>query len=411
MKRDGYFSSGEFAKRAHVTKKTLRYYDENNILRPSFVTESGARFYTEHDFAKLQQILFLKYLSFSLADIKEMTLRNTDTDFLEESLKMQTALIEQKQEQLALMRSALESAQVSVSSGQAVDWSGMLELVNQNEMEEKLKKQYLNSSNIEARIRLHRDYAQNKQGWFPWVYEMCGLKPGEKVLELGCGDGSLWVQGLAYGDINSMKITLTDISDGMVKRAKENIINALKSGAEILGACEVRNDEVDFSFDVMDAHHIHAEADSFDVVIANHLLFYCEDLGQVLSEIKRVLKPGGRLICSTYSAFHMQEISWLVSQFDDRMVLSAEPLYEKFGKENGAQLLAEYFDEVTWQQYEDRLVVDKPEPLIAYILSCHGNQNRYIVDQYHDFYNFVKERTDRKFKITKDAGVFIARGI
>ena len=152
----------------------------------------------------------------------------------------------------------------------------------------------------------------------------------------------------------------------------------------------------------------HAEDGSFDVVIANHMLFYCEDLEKVFSEIRRVLKPGGRMICSTYSSRHMQEVSKLVREFDDRIILSADVLFDKFGKDNGGAQLSQYFSEVSWQQFEDSLTVTKPEPLIAYILSCHGNQNRYIVDKYHDFYNFVKKKTDRGFAITKDAGAFIA---
>lgn len=44
MKLPGYYSSGEFAKKAHITKKTIRYYDEHNILKPSYVNENGARF-------------------------------------------------------------------------------------------------------------------------------------------------------------------------------------------------------------------------------------------------------------------------------------------------------------------------------------------------------------------------------
>ena len=74
MKLPGYYSLGEFVKKAHITKKTVRYYDEHNILKPSYVNENGARFYNDDDFARLQQILFLKYLGFSLDDIKEMTL-------------------------------------------------------------------------------------------------------------------------------------------------------------------------------------------------------------------------------------------------------------------------------------------------------------------------------------------------
>ena len=40
MKLPGYYSSGEFAKKAHITKKTVRYYDEHNILKPSYVNET-----------------------------------------------------------------------------------------------------------------------------------------------------------------------------------------------------------------------------------------------------------------------------------------------------------------------------------------------------------------------------------
>ena len=78
MKKDGYYSSGEFARMAHVTLRTVRYYDKQDILKPSLVTESGARFYTDEDFARLQQILLLKYLGFSLDDIREMTIGDSD---------------------------------------------------------------------------------------------------------------------------------------------------------------------------------------------------------------------------------------------------------------------------------------------------------------------------------------------
>ena len=66
-----YYTSGEFAKKAHVSIRTIRYYDQKNLLKPSTRTTSGARRYTDADFAKLQQILLLKYLGFSLSDIRE----------------------------------------------------------------------------------------------------------------------------------------------------------------------------------------------------------------------------------------------------------------------------------------------------------------------------------------------------
>lgn len=43
MKKPGYYSSGEFARMAHVTLRTIRYYDKQNILKPSYVTEAGRK--------------------------------------------------------------------------------------------------------------------------------------------------------------------------------------------------------------------------------------------------------------------------------------------------------------------------------------------------------------------------------
>lgn len=391
MKLEGYYSSGDFAKKAHITKKTIRYYDEHNILKPSYVNENGARFYNDEDFARLQQILFLKYLGFSLDDIKEMTLKNTDSNFMSESLHMQMGLVDERIEQMKLMRQALDDAAKIIDRGEHVDWSHMLELVNVNEMEQKLKKQYRDASNISARISLHKEYSKNPVRWFNWLFEKCALECGANVLEIGCGDASLWTQNIEKIPEN-ISVTLTDISYGMIKDATRNI----------------GEDDKRFTYEIMDAHRLYKLDDSFDVVIANHVLFYCDDLDMVCREIKRVLKPGGTFICSTYSSRHMKEISELVKGFDDRIELSAGHLYERFGKENGKQILGKYFKNVEWNQYEDELFVPTAEPVVEYVLSCHGNQNRYIVDRYKEFVSYVKQKTDNGLYITKDAGVFIA---
>ena len=232
----------------------------------------------------------------------------------------------------------------------------------------------------------------NPVSWFSWVFDECSFFEGEKVLEVGCGDASLWTQNIDRIPAD-MQITLTDISYGMVRDATRNV-----------GADDKR-----FTYEVMDAHRLYKPDSSYDCVIADHVLFYCDNLDAVCSEILRVLKPGGVFVCSTYSSRHMKEINDLVQQFDDRIELSAERLYEQFGKENGEAILGKYFGEVSWHGYEDELVVEKAEPVIEYVLSCHGNQNRYIVDRYKEFAAFVRKKTEGGFHITKDAGVFIAR--
>ena len=284
MKKEGFYSSGEFARMAHVTVRTIRYYDSHDILKPSFVNESGARFYTDEDFTRLQQILLLKFLGFSLNDIKNMTIGDMDYHFLSDSLEVQLKLVRDKIEQLQLVEKAIEDTSGEIREYHTVNWNKMLELIHLTGMENAVKKQYQNATNIASRIRLHRLYSVNKEGWFPWIYRNLELKNGLKVLEIGCGNGMLWKENIQKIP-DSISITLSDLSEGMLRDARRNI-----------GQKDKR-----FEFEILDAEKIPFMAETFDLVIANHMLFYCEDLSQTCREVARVLKKSGRFICSTYA--------------------------------------------------------------------------------------------------------------
>ena len=105
---DQYYTTGEFARMAHVTIRTIRYYDKKGLLKPSFINESGYRMYSDEDFLKLQKILSLKYLGFSLNEIGNMTIHDTSADILK-SLKMQIGLVHKKMENLEQMEKALQN--------------------------------------------------------------------------------------------------------------------------------------------------------------------------------------------------------------------------------------------------------------------------------------------------------------
>lgn len=392
MRLIGYYSSGQFARMAGVTIRTIRYYDKQNILKPSHVSDSGARFYTDSDFARLQQILLLKYLGFSLDDIREMVIDTTDHHFILNALRLQKKLVEDRIEQMQLVNSAIDDTVSAIEKDNQLDWSQMLELIHLTGMEKSLKTQYQNAGNISARISLHKDYSVNKQGWFPWLYEQCQVEEGMKLLEIGCGNGALWTENVNRLPMG-ISVILSDISEGMIRDARRGLIN----------------DKGIFSFECFDCHELPYKDESFDLVIANHLLFYCEDIDKVCGEAKRVLKKGGSFVCSTYGSNHMKEITELVQSFDSRIVLAARNLYDEFGLENGEEILRHTFKEVECRRFDDAIIINKPEPLIDYILSCHGNQNQILLDRYKDFKAFVEKKMRYGFRITKDAGVFISK--
>lgn len=388
MKKQGYYTTGEFAEKAHVTLRTIRWYDSKNLLKPSAYTEGGARLYTDADLAKLQQILLFKYLGFSLDDIREMVMTGGDEEYLLGSLDIQKKLVQEKIEELNDVYQALDRTKDAIEKHHGKELNAMLNLIHITGADQSLKTQYLNSTNVAARIRLHSEYSVNQEGWFPWLYRMSEIQDGMNILEIGCGNGALWLENMNHipPDVHIM---LSDISDGMLRDARNSI-----------------NDER-FSFSCFNAEKIPFEDESFDVVYANHMLFYCENIDLVVKECRRVLKKGGKLICSTYSKRHMKEITELVQEFDKDIVLSSDVLYERFGLDNGNNILNRYFDSVECIRYEDSIEISDSEPLINYIVSCHGNQNRILIDHYREFRDFVADKVKNGFHITKDAGIFI----
>lgn len=376
-----YYKTGKFARLANVSERTIRYYDKIGLLKPSFVMENGYRQYSDLDLLKLQKILSLKHLGFSIEEIFPMVMDNTN---LKESFELQIDLIEDKISHLQSLKDALKRA----SNSSNLSWNMILSLVQLSNEETNIIEQYKNAKNLNDRISLHEKYSTNKQGWFNWLFEKIDLSKVNRLLELGCGNGKLWQENKI--DLRNREIFLSDISEGMV----EEVRNKLGS---------------DFNCIVADAEKIPFKDAYFDSIIANHVLFYLNDLNQGLKEVSRVLKPNGILYCSTYGSRHMKEITDIVQNFDSRINLSNHSLYDVFGLENGENILKQYFTSVQRMDYQDSLEITESKPLIDYIMSCHGNQNEMLGPRLNEFKEYIEEllQKDGKIVVTKQAGLFV----
>lgn len=378
-----YYKTGQFAKLANVSERTIRYYDKIGLLKPSFVMENGYRQYSDLDLLKLQKILSLKHLGFSIEEIFPMVMDNTN---LKESFDLQIDLIEDKISHLQSLKDALKRA----SQTPDLSWNMILSLVQLSNEETNIIEQYKNAKNLNDRISLHEKYSTNKQGWFNWLFNQIDFSKVNRLLELGCGNGKLWQENSI--DLRNREIFLSDISEGMV----EEVRNKLGS---------------DFNCIVADAEKIPFKDEYFDTIVANHVLFYLNDLNLGLKEIDRVLKSDGILYCSTYGKNHMKEITEIVQNFDSRISLSNHSLYDIFGLENGESILKEYFFNVKRMDYQDSLEITESKPLIDYIMSCHGNQNEILGPRLNEFKEYIEELLENNGKIvvTKEAGLFVCR--
>lgn len=108
----------------------------------------------------------------------------------------------------------------------------------------------------------------------PAVLDLLGEVAGRRILDVGCGAGPLMVALRERG----AQVAGFDASPAMVALAGQR----LGPGADVLVA------------DI--AEHLPFEAEQFDDVVASLVLHYLEDWSGALAELRRVLRPGGRLV-------------------------------------------------------------------------------------------------------------------
>lgn len=120
---------GEMAKKLNVTVRTLQYYDKLGLLSPSATTDGGRRFYTNSDLIKLHQILSMKYLGFSLDDIKNRLSALTTPQDVAQALELQAKLFEEKIAKLTEALSATEALLQEATQMRSVDFDRYANIV------------------------------------------------------------------------------------------------------------------------------------------------------------------------------------------------------------------------------------------------------------------------------------------
>jgi ubiquinone/menaquinone biosynthesis C-methylase UbiE len=251
--------------------------------------------------------------------------------------------------------------------------------------------QYKDSSNLDARVAIHKRFSTNPYGWMNWVFDrLLTLPEDAKILELGCGPAYLWKENINRFPAG-WRITLSDLSPGMLDAAWRNLV--------VTGRA--------FQFKEVDAQAIPFEDETFDAVIANHMLYHVPDRPTAIAEIRRVLKPNGHLFATTIGTNHLKEISNWIRQVNPGtdFVSFGSP----FTLDNGFEQLKEFFSQVMLSRYPDSLQATEVKPIIAVIRSSiHAREilEDELVKLEHELEQELKEKG--KIFISKDSGLFEA---
>lgn len=210
-----------------------------------------------------------------------------------------------------------------------------------------VEKQYATSTNLNTRISIHDKYSTNKQGFGNWIFSHYEIDDGARVLELGCGTGSMW-KGHDELIKKCSQLVLSDFSDVMVETTKNNV------GAH-----------PNITYRSIDIQNIPYDTATFDAVIANMMLYHVPDLPKALTEVRRVLKPNGKFYCATYGEHGIVEyLSKLLGEYGVE-----DNVNKNFTLQNGVEILSAVFKDVKKNIYEDSLAVTNIADLVDYIYS------------------------------------------
>ena len=212
---------------------------------------------------------------------------------------------------------------------------------------EAVKEQYSTSKGLDIRLAFHDKYSTNKQGYGSWLVSNYDIRKGMSVLEVGCGTGALW-RGRDDQIDKCDSLVLTDLSEGMLKKAKENL-----------------GGKPNVEYRIEDIQNLSFNEDTFDVVIANAMLYHVPDLKKGISEVRRVLKNGGVFYCATLGENNF------VEKLAEWFRLGGEEFNpnHNFTMQNGAEKLHVVFDDVTPLFYNDSFHITEIDDLMTYLRS------------------------------------------
>jgi SAM-dependent methyltransferase len=256
--------------------------------------------------------------------------------------------------------------------------------------------QYRDPSNLAARANLHIRYGTAAMPWFDWLVSQVDWPAGAEVLEAGCGPGWLWAEA-ADRLPPGLRLTLTDLSPGMVAEAAERV-----GGLGRYASVDARP---------ADAQALPFGDDSFDVVVANHMLYHVPEPARAVAELARVLRPGGVALTATNGVGHHREM-WAIAA----EVFGGEAESQAitaFGDVSGARMLGEHFTRVEWRDYPDELHCTDRDDVVAYYLSHPPGEGASPAKQ-----DELVAALDRAFaagggvlRVAKRAGTFVSTGL
>lgn len=354
-------TTGEIAKKAGISQKAIRLYDEKGLLKPSEYSEGNYRLYDKEALLVLEKIIALKQIGFSLEEIKGNLMYSEDDDILA-TLQNQIDMMEAKRYELEKAITRIKAA-IARSNGKP-NWDDVADIIRdiQNDQSSDDSHFYALKHNADG------------LDWYVKIYDSLRIKEGERILDLGCGFSKLWRNN--WSDIPAnVTIDAYDLpgswADDFAKFIPEQK-DKLSDGTSIslfFEDIESQNTWDDIS-----------KKSPYSMVIAHYLMSVLSDPQTLIARVAKTLAAGGLFsVNNTYAS--NEHLFWIdilkASGLNASFAVDKYEEYKTAGDEFKT-LLTKYFSNVTEVILPCPFCYNSPEELFERALDRFPQANDYL---------------------------------
>ena len=262
-----------------------------------------------------------------------------------------------------------------------------------------LAEQYGTEDRLRIRIEAHRRYSERTDDYLDWILDRLQPRPGDLVVDVGCGVGSIHPQLCARG---VRAVLGVDVSRAMVEASQRQ---ATERGLPVI-AMEA------------DAQALPLPDDAYDCAMANHMLFHVPDQRSALRELRRVLrKPRGRVLLTAAAPGHRSRLREIHAHAAEELGYApAESVMHRFNLDH-LDLVREVFPSAERFVREDAFLFPRADDALRYYASgaidaledCppDGSHRPRLLDLVGKQIEEII-RSEGIFRDPKDAGCFVA---
>ena len=375
---DKKMTSGEIAKKAGVSQKAVRLYDEKGLLKPTEYSEGNYRLYDAGALKILEKIVALKQIGFSLEEIRDNLVAG-EAGNIEEALRMQLKVMEEKRYRTEMVIDAIKRTLDRKSD--SLDWDDVAEIVTSVSLDQEADRNHW----------LMLQHTVPGEDWYVKVFGSMGFKKDEKILDLGCGFSKIW------------RNNWQQIPEG----AKIFAYDVRGSWAEDFGKFLFENQKdlpegvsIDLAFEDLEEELSWEKIDkekTYDKIVAHYLYSELKDPEKLVARASEVLSDGGM-----FSMNGPSPCTWDVIFKDALTALSLDSSFideviskDKAEMEGFKEMLGKYFGSVEKVILTSSFRYDEADDLLSKMKESYPGQEKFFCKYGEKIREYFAEKIEK----------------